>query len=224
MTQLIQQVAQASLSTEFLYSFIIIAVSLIIYFGTKELYNLTSHKGIKYFRLAFLFFGVAFFFRSFIRFIVTIFEIPELLNSNLSWLGSLSLFLFMYASSMAIFYLLYSVMWKKWNGDKILLFHGLALIIAGITLAVRDLRIVIVMHLILFVFILIVTLISYEESKKARKGQHLHGIYLLLFSFWILNIMDLVVINPFGSFKLLIYIASISLFLTILYKVIKKIG
>lgn len=43
------------LGTEVIYSFVIIVCSLMIYFGTKELYELSSYKGIKYFRQAFLF-------------------------------------------------------------------------------------------------------------------------------------------------------------------------
>jgi len=43
----------AGISGEIIYSFVIIVCSLMIYFGTKELYKLTSHKGIKYFRLSF---------------------------------------------------------------------------------------------------------------------------------------------------------------------------
>ena len=48
-----------NIGTEIVYSFVIIVCSLMIYFGTKELYKLTSHKGIKYFRQSFLFFAFA---------------------------------------------------------------------------------------------------------------------------------------------------------------------
>ena len=218
-----QYLAQASLGTEILYSFIIIAVSLIVYFGTRELYNLTSHKGIKYFRLSFLFFAISFFFRSFIKFLIIHLDI-EILELNIQLIGIISFLIFMYASSMAIFYLLYSVMWKKWNGNKIILFHILAIIIAFTALIVKIPLLIILIHLILFIFLAIVILISYKESKRRRKGQHLHGIYILLFAFWILNIIDLIITNALGTFQLLIYIASLGIFLTILYKVSKKVG
>ena len=42
-----------------IYSVIIILFSLFIYLRTKEIYELTYYKGIKYFRNAFLFFGIA---------------------------------------------------------------------------------------------------------------------------------------------------------------------
>ena len=50
----------STIGTELLYSFIIIAISLIIYFSTREIEILSSYKGIKYFRFAFMFFGIAF--------------------------------------------------------------------------------------------------------------------------------------------------------------------
>ena len=48
-----------ALGTELIYSFVIIICSLMVYFGTKELYELSSYKGIKYFRQAFLFFAIS---------------------------------------------------------------------------------------------------------------------------------------------------------------------
>ena len=217
----LEQLAKASLGTEVLYSFVIIAVSLIIYFGTKEMYNLTSHKGIKYFRLAFLFFAITFFFRSFIKFLLLSFDIERAIE--IQGIGILSFLVFMYASSMAIFYLLYSVMWKKWGENKITIFHILAIAIAVVAFIIRSPGIILLIHLILFAFLAIVIFLSYHESKKRRKGHHLHVIYMLLFAFWILNIMDLAT-NALGTFKLLVYLASTRIFLTILYRVISKLG
>src|SRR3989338_8535448 len=96
--ELMQQVARASLGAELIYSFVIIAISLMIYFGTKELYNLTNHKGIKYFRLAFLCFAVAFFFRSFIKFLLVSLNLDRILELNVPALATFSLIVFMYDS------------------------------------------------------------------------------------------------------------------------------
>ena len=97
------------LITELIYSFVIIIASLMVYFSTKELYDLSKHKGIKYFRLAFLYFAIAYFFRYFIKFFVYAFGIGRTPEFSPQFIGFLSLFVFLYASSMAIFYLLYSV-------------------------------------------------------------------------------------------------------------------
>ena len=136
--------AEIGFGTEIIYSFIIIICSLMIYFGTRELYELTSHKGIKYFRQAFLFFALAYFFRSFIKFTLTYFNVGQIFNiyprTFYFGLGQITLFIFMYFSAMAIFYLLYSVMWKKWNGNskKIYLFHLLAFVIAISSILFRN--------------------------------------------------------------------------------------
>ena len=44
---------------ELTFATIIVVASLIIYLRTKELYELSEHKGIKYFRNTFLFFALA---------------------------------------------------------------------------------------------------------------------------------------------------------------------
>jgi hypothetical protein len=223
--KMMQEMIQSSFGTELIYSFVIIAISLMIYFKTKEFYELSHHKGIKYFRLSFLFFAVAYFFRSFVKFLILFLDMPEIINLSQLGLGAISLFLLMYASSMAIFYLLLSVNWKKWNGkSKVWFFHALAIIIAIISLLVKQGIIILGIYLVLFVFISIVTFISYKQAKEKRKGSHLHGIYVLLFTFWVLNIFDVLVPNIFQIFQMLIYFASISVFLAILYKVIRKVG
>jgi len=101
--RIMQQFAMQSFSTEVIYSFVIIACSLMIYFGTKELYELSNHKGIKYFRQAFLFFALAYFFRSFIKLIVFYFNAqgilsisPRLFNPLIS---QITLIFFLYFSA-----------------------------------------------------------------------------------------------------------------------------
>ena len=213
----------AGISGEIIYSFVIIVCSLMIYFGTKELYKLTSHKGIKYFRLSFLFFAVAYFFRSFIKIILLHFEIDKL-RAILPIFGDITFFIFMYFSSIAIFYLLYSVMWKKWKSKLIIyLFHLTALAIATTISLFRNQTIYFLINILLFVFILFTVYTSYKQSKK-KKSLNLYFIYLLLFVFWILNILDVLIPTFLKTFQLFIYLTSLGVFLLILYKVIKKAG
>lgn len=213
----------AGISGEIIYSFVIIVCSLMIYLGTKELYNLTSHKGIKYFRLSFLFFALAYFFRSFIKIILLYFEIDEL-RTILPIFGEITFFIFMYFSSIAIFYLLYSVMWKKWKSKLIIyLFHLTALAIATTISLFRNQTIYFLINILLFIFILFTVYTSYKQSKK-KKSPNLYFIYLLLFVFWILNILDVLIPTFLKTSQLFIYLTSLGVFLLILYKVIKKTG
>lgn len=211
----------AGISGEILYSFVIIICSLIIYFGTKELYELSSHKGIKYFRLSFLFFALAYFFRSFIKIILFYFNINEL-TTFLPVFGNITLFMFMYFSSMAIFYLLYSVIWKKWkSGSTIYLLHLTSLTIATIILLSKNQTIYFLINILLFAFIGFAVYTSCKQSKKRKHG-NLYIIYLMLSIFWIFNIIDILIPNFLQIFQLFIYLASLGIFLLILYKVIKK--
>jgi len=214
---------------ELFYSFVIIVCSLMIYFGTKELYELSSYKGIKYFRQAFLFFAIAYFFRSFIKFVIAFFNIKGILEfSPVAFIagGSLTLFLFMYLSAMAIFYLLYSVMWKKLGGNsnRIYLFHGIALLMALVSVLSRNPLVYLSLNIFLLFIVIFVVYISSQNKKGKGKGHNLHVIYLLLSLFWILNIIDTLIPEFFRGFQFFIYLVSTGIFLLILYKVIKKTG
>ena len=140
----------SSLGVDLVYSFIIVICSIMIYHATKEMYELSSYKGIDYFRKAFLFFALAYFFRYSIRFILFIFEIKDIIDISPKSIGWLSMFIFLYSSSMAIFYLLYSVMWKKWNHSKlkIYMFNLLAILIAFIGAVSRSREINLLLYLL----------------------------------------------------------------------------
>jgi hypothetical protein len=209
---------------EIIYSFVIIICSLMVYIGTKELYELSSYKGIRYFRQAFLFFAIAYFFRSFIKFITDYFKINQIIDFSPMMLGQFSLLLFIYFSSMAVFYLIYSLMWKKWNGSskKIYIFHTLALLISIISISLRSSLIYLSLNIFLLLFVIIISFISNREQR--RKKNNLHVIYTLLFIFWFFNVIDILVPDFLGNIQLFIYLISSGIFLTILYKVLRKVG
>lgn len=218
--------------TEVIYSLVIIVCSLMIYFGTKELYELSSHKGIKYLRKSFLFFAIAYFFRSFIKFLLFYFTTNRILDISpriiAPMFGKATLFIFMYFSSMAIFYLLYSTMWKNWknNPKRIYLFHLIALALSFGVILSRSRGFYLIANIILFLVVLSSVYISFKNSKKRAKKHkyNFYIIYVLLSLFWILNILDILVPEFFQAIQLIIYIISIVLFLIMLYKVLKKAG
>ncbi len=207
--------------TEVIYSFVIILSSLMIYFATKELYELSSYKGIKYFRLAFLFFAIAYFFRSFIKFVMFYFGIGDMRYFQHDiFFGIATLIIFSYFSSMAIFYLLQSVLYKKINGKMIYIFHLLAFILSLIILVSRNPSTIILVNTLLLAVVFIAYFFAHKNSKK----NSLSVIYGLLAIFWTVNFLDIIIPNFFQSFQLLIYLVSICIFLVILYKVLRKVG
>ncbi len=217
---------QNSFSAELIYSFVIIFSSLIIYFCTKEVYKISNHSGIKYFREAFLFFAIAYFFKSFIRFLYFIFNVREIFEFSSMFFGVLTLFFFMYASTMAIFYLFYSVVWKNFKENKmgIPLVHVGVLIVSAIAILMREVKILMLLQVSIFLFITLFNYFSYKKINAKKKPNQIYRVYLFLFIFWMLNLFDLLVVGFGPVVELFISLISIGLFLIILYKVVRNIG
>ncbi|MFH1290722.1 MAG: hypothetical protein ABIH92_04920 [Nanoarchaeota archaeon] len=208
---------------DLIYSFVIIFASLLIYHSTKELYELSNHKGIKYFRYAFLFFSLAYAFRFITQWLFITFRLPRTLNLHPQAIGLLALALFLYASTAAIFYLWASVHWKKIQKSKVAmpLLHILAVAITLFSIIYQHLLILLVTQAIIVVILAITT---YKTDRKKKHSQRTYLLYILLAVFWMLNILDLIVPSALSSLQLLIYLASLSIFLAMLYKVVKKTG
>jgi len=221
MQQVMEQLLSVSVGMEIIYSFVIILCSLMVYYGTKELYELTNHKGIKYFRLAFLFFAIAYFFRSFIKFLVYFFgvkavrEIPQ-------FIAPLTLFVFIYASSMAIFYLFYSIICKKWE-NKSYLFHIFAILVSAVIVLFTSPWIYVGINVILFV-LLTAGICIMHRNKKEHKKNRFFIVYILLFAFWLLNVVDILLPAIIGRYQLTVYLISLGIFMVILFKVLKRAG
>jgi hypothetical protein len=212
--------------TELIYSFVVIVCSLMIYFATKEMYELSAHKGIKYFRQSFLLFAIAYFVKSFIKILLSYFGASRIIDVNPGFVGIITLFIFMYFSSLAVFYLVYSIMWKKWNGKIGILgiFHILSIAIAFISITTRQIEVLLGVNLFILIIAIFGIYTASKESKNKKKKNGLHVIYILLFIFWILNIIEVLIPSFLQFYQTLIYLASLGVFLTILYKVLKKSG
>lgn len=211
-----------SFATEILYSFIIIACSLMIYFGTRELYELSLYKGIKYFRLSFLYFAIAYFFRSFVKFLLITINQSRILDVPIRNSGRIGFVFFVFFGSMSILYLLYSALYKKSKSGKNWspILYVIAILLALLSSIIRNPIIHLIIQLLFFVGVVSAILVV----DRSKNHQNLYVIYLLLFFFWLLNMIDLIIPNVFQGIQIMIYLASISIFLLILYKVIKKTG
>ena len=211
---------------DFLYSFVIILISLIIYFSTKEMYELSSYKAMKYFREAFLFFALAFFFRIFIDVLLVVYEFAEAFSLSPNLVGLGALFFFMYSSTMAIFYLLYSVLWKNLKKYKFmpLILNLVAVIISAVSILLSDVRVILLFQIFIFLFMVILNYLVYLKSKTSKIKRELYSLYLFLFVFWVLNIFDLLSSHFYPFIELVVYAVSVVLFVLVLYKVVKRVG
>lgn len=221
MQEAMEQLLSISMGMEALYSFVIILCSLMVYFGTKEIYDLTNHKGIKYFRLSFLFFAIAYFFRSFIKLLVIVFG-AKAIRDIPQFFAPLTLFIFIYASSMAIFYLFYSMVSKKLE-NKSYLFHIFAVSVSAVIVLFSNSWIYLGVNILLFILLTSGIYLMHSNKKEHRKNRFFI-IYILLFAFWILNILDILLPTIIGRYQFTVYLLSIGIFMLILFKVLKRAG
>lgn len=205
---------------ELLYSLIIIISCAIIYFKTKELYEISSYKGIKYFGSSFLFFGIAFFSRLVLR-LVAIANGP---NSVDRFLFSLGYIIFLYAGLMAGFYLIYSSVWKQFKNPEHFgwMFHPVALTIAAVFIIFLFGSSTLMLLALLF---FIAAILAYSTDKKLKKKEgisQIHIIYILLFVSWIANAAANFFIRISTQTSIMLYGVSSVLFLIILYRAIES--
>ncbi len=205
---------------ELTYTFIVVVLCFLVYYKTREIYDLTGYKGIKYFRYAFLFFGLAYTSRLFLHSLL-ISKIAFDFILPMGRLLPLSNLLVAYLSTMALLYLAYSTIWKKINFEHFLhISNIIALIVAGLAFVSRSHVLVSMIQLLMLLFIII--LIITKKHQKGKKRLPMRAVYFLISIFWLINLF---VLGPrrFLPFelKLALQIISVIVFFIIYYKVAK---
>jgi len=210
---------QTRLAVELGYTLIIVLLCLLIYLKTKEIYDLTNHKGIYYFRNTFLFFGLAYLFRFiFISFLLT--KITFDVYHPVGLFMIFSLVLSGYCSTMAILSLTYSTIRKKLPIKNFTLTSNVIAVFISIVALVSRLP----FFLMLSQAVLLIFTVSYLLYNRSWKISQLFILYFMLFLFWILDLFAL------GSMKhlqfeitIVLQILSIAVIGIIYYKVVKWI-
>jgi hypothetical protein len=179
----------AKLAAELGYTLIVVFLCFMIYFKTREIYDLTKHEGIKYFRITFLFFGLAYIFR-----FLHIFS----MLARLTFDTDLSMDIFRipfplvfngYFSTLAILSLTYSIIWKNLHiKHTLLLFNAIAILISGIAFISKSPFLLILAQAVLLIFTIIMACYFYISSKKFSQ---LFILYVLFLLFWIVNLFAL---------------------------------
>ena len=96
-----------------------------------------------------------------------------------------------YISTMAIFYLAYSIVWKKIDYKHFLVFSNtLAILISLIAFISRSHHLLTILQTILLVF---TVLIIFSKPRKKGKKSYARVLYLLIALFWLIN---LIIIGP----------------------------
>ncbi len=205
---------------ELAYTVIVVFLCFLVYYKTKDMYNLTKYKGIGYFRKAFLFFGLAYASR-FILHILT-FTSRLIFDSYMPRRATFPLMMIVvgYLSTMAIFYLTYSTVWKRINYKHFIIFSNvLAILVSAIAFISRSNILLSLLQLILLAFTII---ISIKKHKKGKKKSHARALYLLISTFWLVNLL---LVGPRRfvpfEFKVIMQLVSLVIFFVIYYKVKK---
>ncbi|MFC1768388.1 hypothetical protein ACFLZX_01365 [Nanoarchaeota archaeon] len=206
---------------EFAYSIFVVIICLLIYIKTKSVYELTKHKGIQYFRNAFLFFGLAYI----ARFMAHLFKITNITFEFFIPMREIWPYVLMvtgYLSTIAIFYLIYSTIWEKIGHKQFLIFSNtIAIILAIIPVIFRSHLTLAVAQIILLLLAIVLNIIYHKKSSKHYQTK---ALYFLILIFWLFN---LALIGPGRliphELKIIFQVISFALFLIIYYKVNKWI-
>ena len=200
----------------FFYSMVIALICLIIVIKTDRLFRLSSHQGIRYFRNAFVFYGAAFILR-------------YLLHKPIYF--NLIKLIFEFFMVMAGFFLLYSLLWKRFENSKqdsslfnskIFVFYILAFIIAILDYLWASYNFMFFSQIVLFGFATIISYNNYIKDKKQHKFLKLYFVIMFLnLVAWILNF----IFSSFFGWRLRwlanVYVINILVFLIFLYGIIK---
>jgi hypothetical protein len=205
---------------ELAFALATLLLCLLVYFKTREIYSLTKHEGIRYFRDAFLFFGLSYLLRFLFelsRFSMTFFD----LDISREVVGPIFIFLLGYFSTMAILYLIFTSLWKRLSGKNFLIAgHVVAVILSVVTFLTRSHILLVILQALLLVTALILGLISKNVKKKISKTKIL---YVLIFALWLINLFVLERRRLPFDISLLFEIISLAVLVALYYRITKWI-
>jgi len=207
---------------EICYALIISSICMVIVIKTDKFFKLSLHQGIRYFRNAFFFYGIAFIG----RYIFGLF-------SDMNWQSALVIgFLFEYFLIMAGFFLLYSLIYKKIESpkeqhltslmnSKIIVFHVMAIILAILDQIFKGYSFMFFSQMIIFAC---ASYIAYKNFKKNSKKEFPKFYFLATiigFVAWSLNFAVALYLHWNQGILINIGMMNIVFFLLFLYGVLK---
>ena len=197
------------------FTIIIGIVCFIIVLKTNRLFKLSYHQGIRYFRNAFFFYGLAFILKYLMEIIYP----------------SVTKVIFEFFLIMAGFFLLYSLMWKKFESkdkgadsslfnSRIFLFYTLTIILIFLDYIWQGYCFMFGSQIILFTY---ASIISYINYKKAI-GKGFTGLYFIVMLLnlitWTANFITSTFLNWYRPIVIGVYVLDVIIFLTFLYGVL----
>jgi len=211
-------------STELLFTIIAVIFCFIIYFKTREIYKLTKYQGIRYFRGAFLFFGLSYL----LRFIFSLIMFSRIAFDFILPREMFALLFILplgYFSTIGILYLIFGLVWKRFNSKALLgLGHVIAVLLSIISFLTRSHRMLLYLQTALLIIAVILSFLVHKKDagKKEKKLTGMKALYLLISALWLINLWIIDERRPFPiGIEIFFQLLSLAVFITIYYKVSK---
>jgi hypothetical protein len=197
----------------------------IIVVKTNKLFTLSLHQGIRYFRNAFFFYGMAFITRYVLSIVYFFGEIRPVYSLIIKGI-------FEFLLIMAGFCLFYSLLWKKFERPvasesslfnvRIFIFYCFALIIVLLDFLWNTYNFMFGLQIVLFSFASIVSFANYQRNENKQNFSKFYFLVILLnLIVWIVNFFVSFFLNWNKIGVIGTYILNIIIFFLFLYSVIR---
>ncbi len=205
------------------YALIVILVCFLIVLKSNRLFKLSLHNGLRYFRNAFFFFGIAFASRYLLKFV---FDMSYLTNFSF-----IPIYIFEFFLIMAGFSLIYSLLWKRLEiqGSRsslfspiMFIFYFMALVIVIIDLIWKSLYLMFISQIILFLFASIISYSNFTRDNGKHKFPRFYFLAMILALIaWVLNFLAATIFMWNQILTINIYALNLLFFLLFLYGIVK---
>jgi hypothetical protein len=190
-----------------------------IYLKTRESYRLTKHDGIKYFRDAFLFMGLAYILR-FVFALVFLYGFAFDIFIPMHFIPPIVIMFTGYFSTMGLIYLILSSTWKYTLKKHLLIFmHILAIVASAIAVITRSPMTLLLVQLLLMIMFLITTM--FMAKKINKKITQTKALYLLVGLLWFINLFTTGKPLYSREIDLIFRVITLAVFTIIYFKVSK---
>jgi len=199
---------------KFVYTIIIAFICFIIVMKTHRLFHLSLYQGIRYFRNAFFFYGLASITRLFLLGIY--FPVIKIIFEFFIIMGG--------------FFLLYSLLWKRIEtkdsisslfNKGVMLFYILALIISFLDYLWQTFSFMFISQIILFIF---ASIVSYNKYRKSEGGDFLRLYFIVIILnliAWTTNFIVAYFLNWYQAGVIGVYVMNMIIFFLFLYGVLR---
>jgi hypothetical protein len=207
------------LTLEIVFTLVALVLGLLIYFKTKESYELTKYPGLRYFRDAFLFLGLSYLLKFFFS-AVSLSRIAVDMFMPRDTMSPLFMILLGYFSTIGLWCLIMSSTWKQLGDMKKYLILGniFAIAVSVISFMTHSPSSMLYIQLVLILSYIILTVISPKEKKRFTQTKILYFLVALL---WIVNLLTADKPMLPREFGILGQIVAIVLFSIIYHKISK---